>query len=368
MAKKKKVDVPSDDAGMSVTAIAVRNALAEVEATYGAGIACSGSEYLDRPHQTISLGPAFDLALGGGIPTGKWVSVSGPEGCCKSATMMSFIANAQQDRFGGRPCMVLSAEHRMSEAILNGTRGLVKDHPMLTVIESTRGRILSSKDFLNIGLTFLKTVPGGILLIDSISALVSPKLIEDGLGMSDYGGGYKILSQFIDLAAPVVRAQDATVLGIAQVYANTSGRGAAWNIKASKHWKHQADLAIHCKKFEFVYADGEDQGATGQNQEWLVTKCAFARPSSKVTSTIRYGVGIDRAAELFSLAHGFGLITGSGWYTFDFLADAPELWPDPKGVPKVQGRDNCTSLLETNAAVAARLEQALSPYLSGEVA
>lgn len=368
MAKKKSSSATLEIKGPDVDA-AVSAALAEVEAKYGKGIACSGQEYLDKPRQVISLGPAFDLAMGGGIPSGKWVSVSGPEGTSKTGTMMSFIANAQKDKYGRRPCMVLDVECRLSEAILEGTRGLVKDKPMLTVIQSSRGCILSSSDFLNIGLTFLKTVPGGVLLIDSISALVNPKVIEGGLGTHDHGGGNKILGQFIDLAAPVVRAGDSLVLGVCQVYANTTGYGQPWNIKASKHWKHQADIAMHCKKADFIHADGDDQPATGQTQEWLITKCAFARPAAKVKSTIKYGVGIDRVGEMLELAMGFGLVTVNGsWVTFDFIKDKPSLWKgtemDRGGEPKTQGKDKCALLLDSRSEWSDCLEECLAPYLA----
>ncbi len=360
MAKSKKqtTTVSTNESSSYIASV-----LAQIESEYGEGIARAGQDLIDKPPQVISLGPAFDLCLGGGIPSGSFVSVSGPEGCAKTSTMMSFLANCQKPKYGSRPCMVLSAEHRMSETILQGTKGLDITKPMFTFIESTKGKILSAQDFLNIGLTFLKSVPGGVLLIDSVSALVNPRILEDGLGTADYGSGNKLLSQFCDLASSTVRANNCLVIGIVQYYANTTGRGAAWNEKAAKRWKYQSNLSIQCRRHEFDFGEGEDQPATGQEQEWLIRKCAFARPAGKVTSYIRYGVGIDRTREMYELGHGVGLLSGSGWVTLNYLEGKPELVAgtpfEEKDEVKIQGKANVVAAIEQYPGWLECLEQSL---------
>jgi recombination protein RecA len=363
-AKKKASPVAADGAASEAAVAAV---LAEVDKNYGQGIMRPAQDYIDNPRQVISVGPAFDLYLGGGIPSGSWVSVSGPEGCSKTSTMTSFLAQCQRPEFGRRPCMVLSAEHRMSVAILQGTRGLLRESPHLTVVESKKGIILSSADFLNIGLTFLKSVPGGVLLVDSISALVNPAVIDKGIGTSDFGGGHKLVTQFIDLAGPVVKANDCIVIGIVQFYANTSGYGAKFVEKAANKWKYQSDLSLVCKKTEPIFGDGDGEAATGQSQEWLVKKCAFAKPHGKITSTVRYGVGTDRTTELLELGQAFGLVSGSGWMTLDFLTGKGELLAgtpfEEKGEVKFQGRTNMVAGLEEYPAFLAALEEAVTSVI-----
>lgn len=366
MAKKKGEPAPVETPGKNQYVAA---ALAEIEKNYGAGIVRSGRQIVDNPPAVIPVAPALDSILGGGIPEGSWVSLSGMEKSGKSITALTFAANCQKPEYGSRPVMVLAAEHRSDPLLLNGIRGLDLEPPNLNIVESTEGRVLSSVDFLNIGLTFIRTVPGGVLIVDSISSLVNPKIIADGLGTSDYGGGNRIVTQFIDLAVPAVKANRCVVLGVVQRYANTSGYGKDFKEKAATKWWFQSDIRLEVQKFSFAYGNGKDEPPTGQEVDWLCRKAALTGPGAKTTSHIRFGVGVDRVKELMLQGADFGLIEKSGnWFYLNYLDGKADLLGGETAVPKGNGEEQAYQLLESNPAWVAELERQTQELLTPEPA
>lgn len=363
MAKKKQTETASLPESAD-RASYVASALAEIEKNFGAGIARSGREVVDSPPAVIPFSPALDGILGGGVPEGSWVSVSGIEKSGKSLSLLSFAANCQKPEYGARPVMLLAAEHRGDALLLNGIRGLKLEPPWFYLVQSTKGKVLSSVDFLNIGLTFLKTVPGGVLIIDSISALVNPQTITNGLGSSDHGSGNRIIGQFIDLAVPAVKANGCIACGVVQLYANTSGYGKHVNEKAARKWFYQCDIRLDVGKYVFDYGNGEDEPPTGQTVSWLCRKAALTGPGAKTESFIRFGTGIDRVKELIVRGRDFGLVEQAGsWMTLSFLANREDL-RNGKDEVKVQGLEKAYQLLEENVEMYQELERQVREFMS----
>lgn len=337
--------------------------LAEISKNYGEGIARSGDDLLANPPKVIPFSPALDKILGGGIRETDWVLVSGIEKSCKTTSLLSFCANCQKPEYGERHIMILSAEHRLSEQNLNGIKDLKTDPKHLTFIESTKGCILSSPDFLNIGLTFLKNVPGGVLLIDSVSSLVGASVIEKGIGSSDFGRNNQNFTQFVDLAVPIVKGNKNIILQVAQTYANTSGYGKSTKLKIATKGKYQADIILEILKSEFDYTEGEDEPPTGQIQNWLCRKASLTSPMKKCTSYVKYGIGIDRLKELLEVSKDYGFISvaGGGWTTLDFLTQEEKVKAgyDKDKEIKIQGLDNTVDLLNQNPEWITRLEKSV---------
>jgi hypothetical protein len=262
--------------------------------------------------------------------------------------------------------MLLATEERADPLLLSGIKGLNLEPPMFYAIGSTKGKILSSVDFLNIGLTFLKTVPGGVLLIDSVSSLVNPQTIANGLGSSDHGAGNRIVGQFIDLAVPAVKSNGCICCGVVQLYANTSGYGKHVNEKAARKWQYQADIKISTTRFTFDHGNGDDEPPTGQTVSWVCAKAALTGPGGKTESFIRFGVGVDRVKELIVRGRDFGLIEQAGsWLTLNFLSERPDL-RDGKEEVKVQGLEKAYLLLEENVGMYQELERQVRGFTSVE--
>jgi recombination protein RecA len=65
-----------------------------------------------KNYDVISVSPAIDIALGGGIKEGSWVTLTGDPKSGKTTTSMQIIANCQAEN---RPIIYLDVEGRLKE-------------------------------------------------------------------------------------------------------------------------------------------------------------------------------------------------------------------------------------------------------------
>lgn len=333
----------------------------------------SGKQLLDRDQMVIPMSPSVD-SVGGAVPEGSWVTLSSPEGFGKTTTALTFAATCQRPEYGSRRIFYYVVEGRLKKRDLRGIKGLNTESPMFNVIESKKGRILSSTDYLSICAEYIARVPGSVHIIDSVSALVNPTVMQGGLGTEDRAAGYKIVGQFCDLNSNVVPANKAIVIGIVQLIANTSGKGGPGKVpKVPNRWRFQTDVWLEGQYAErWTVGADENSEQIGQKLHWRMQKTALnLGAGGKCESYLRYGVGIDKLYELIVFAKDLGLITGSGWNTFDFLNAHPELLAGTpyEGKEKVQfqGMEKTYNALEENPAWMEALQSDMTALYAGEV-
>ena len=78
--------------------------------------------------KVISVSPALDVALGGGIREGSWVIFTGEPKTGKTTTALHFAANCQKEENGSRPVIFINAEGRLKSMNLGGVKGLDIDN------------------------------------------------------------------------------------------------------------------------------------------------------------------------------------------------------------------------------------------------
>ena len=74
----------------------------------------TGTEVLKEKsdYKVISISPAIDIALGGGVREGCWVTLTGDPKSGKTTTAMQIATNCQKE---GRPVIYLDAEGRLKD-------------------------------------------------------------------------------------------------------------------------------------------------------------------------------------------------------------------------------------------------------------
>ena len=94
--------------------------LAKIFKDYG-NIISNGLDVLEekKNYKTISISPAIDIALGGGIKEGSWLTLTGDPKSGKTTTAMQIAANCQKE---GRPIIYLDVEGRLKDMILTQAR------------------------------------------------------------------------------------------------------------------------------------------------------------------------------------------------------------------------------------------------------
>lgn len=336
----------------------------EFDKEFGEQVFRTGQDVLNKKATIIKWTPALDLILGGGVPTGSFISVSGKPKTGKSSFLLYLAAKAQKENI---PCFYLDVEGRLKHMNLNGIKGLDLSPEKFRVVKSTQDKILTTQDFLKIGEKILKMHPRCMIIIDSMSCLTDEKEMTGGLGTETRGHNNKVISQFISLVGQLVSATDSIVAGINHIIANTSGFGASTVEKTSNRWIYQADIQLRIQYTKELKKGGEGSDIIGQTVFWKCNTSALGKPFGTCEAKLRFGYGPDELAELIDLGTSCGLIAQAGsWFKMEFLHNEFPEFSTVEQCPKRQGAEQLWEFLSEKPEYAAILEKKLSSF-AGEL-
>src|ERR1700678_2163563 len=168
-------------------AIALGNALAQIERQFGKGSIMKMGDFQERmAFEVVPSGSiALDLALGvGGLPRGRIVEIYGPESSGKTTLALHAIAEAQKT---GGTCAFIAAEHALDPIY---ARKLGVDLNELLISQPDTG-----EQALEIADTLVRSGAVDILVVDSVAALVPRAELEGEMGDSHMGVHARLMSQ-----------------------------------------------------------------------------------------------------------------------------------------------------------------------------
>jgi recombination protein RecA len=288
-------------------------------------LAFIGGDELEPNDDVVSVSPRLDVILGGGIPGGSFVTLSGDPKCGKTTTSLCIARNAQQQ---GRRIFYLNVEGRLKHRDLKGIKGLDSSKDTFQIIRSYRDdstgkiKILTAEEYLDIG-----------------------EHINGDMGDKHRAPGAILMSQFLKKIQNTVPVNNNIVISIVHLIANTSGMGASKQESGGNKIKFACDIGLRCKYFKFKRPGGKDDDDNskppyGQEVMWQTTSTAVAAPGQQITSYLRYGIGIDEVLETLIMAVDMQIVEKSGaWYKYgeegksiqgeekmcSFLTDDPEM-------------------------------------------
>ena len=300
----------------------------DVKKTFGDNIILSGNDVVDKELITIPVSPSLDIVLGGGIPEGSFVILTGQPKCGKTTTSLDFCATAQQKQYAygsfkeGREVYYLNIEGRLKKRDLEGIPGL--DLTRFHIIGSQTGKILHAEEYLQIGERIINEIPGSVVVIDSYSALCTEAEITSDMNKMQRADGAKLLAKFCRKVANVIPVNKNIVIGITHLMGNPGYGTVEWKEKSGQAIAYQTDVKIKAKFFK-KWNLSENSPQIGQEVEWEVLCSALGPPGGTITSYLRYGQGIDKQTEVVTLAVDLGLISkGGAWYTMTTVEDKPK--------------------------------------------
>ena len=294
----------------------------------------TGAEVLQEKsnYEIISVGPAIDIALGGGIKEGSWVTLTGDPKSGKTTTAMQIAANCQKL---GRNVIYIDAEGRFKDMNFQ-VDGL---DPEKMLIMAPEDKPIPAEKFLEWAYLMMSHPDnhGAAVIIDSISSLIPEKELDNDFSPGR-AGLPKILSIFTKKVGQLLPRQRGLVIAITHYIANTSGFGKAKMADGGNKIQYQADTRMEIagggeKVSAVKFWDDDDGKKIGQLVNWKIICSSMGPPGGQVQSYIRYGHGIDKTQEILTLALDIGLINKSGaWFTCSFLEMykdiAKEIFPD----------------------------------------
>jgi recombination protein RecA len=324
---------------------AVKNAISTIEKMYGKGTIqrLDSAEALNV--KAVSTGIlSIDRAIGvGGFPLGRIVEVYGPESGGKTTLCLHLIASVQ--KAGGRAAFI-DAEHALDPVY---AKALGVDTGALYVTQPDSG-----EQALEVAELLVKSGGFGIIVIDSVAALVPKAELECEMGTPQMGLQARLMSQACRKLVGTVSKSETCLVFINQIrqkigiaYGNpevTSGGIAL---------KFAASVRIEVRRGQ-IQKDGEDK--VGNLVKVKVVKNKVAPPFKEAEVEIVYGEGISRELDLLKLGVEHGVVKKSGaWY------EAP---PTKLG----NGEDAARIFLKQNPNTAAAIEKQILARLAPKVA
>lgn len=335
---------------------------------YGDKAVRSGKEFLTDKKKVISVSPAIDIILGGGIPEGSFVIFTGDPKTGKTVTSLHFSGNCQR---AGKKIFYLDIEGRLKQRDLEGIKGL--DADAVNVIKSYKGddgkgKIFKANDWLDMACDLAVNENDAVIILDSVSQLMTEDEATCDIDKQLRAPVSQMLSKFCKRVSNAIPINNNIIICIVHLIANVSGFGAAKGRSGGRKIQYEVDVDLEVKKTEPWKVGGsdsskdkdDDDGAQriGQKVHWITRSTALASaPGQKIVSWLRYGMGIDEGIELIELGKSLGLITLKGaWYRLscmenhlDVLGIEEKDWEEV-GIKMchAQGQDKFLTLLSEN--------------------
>lgn len=313
---------------------ALTSAIAQIEKTFGKGAIMRLGAESDLNVETISSGSlTLDIALGGGLPTGRIVEIYGPESSGKTTVALSAIASAQKQ---GLQCAFIDAEHALDPVY---ARKLGVDIDSLLVSQPDTG-----EQALEITDALVRSGAVNIIVVDSVAALTPKAEIEGEIGDSHMGLHARMMSQAMRKLKGNINNSKAIVIFINQIRMKIGVMfGNPETTTGGNALKFYASVRMDVRRIGQV--KNKDTDVIGSETRVKVVKNKVAPPFRQAEFRIMYGEGIFRIDEILTLAEGCKIITKAGaWFSYG-------------GERLGQGRDNTIEWLKQNPVLLADIEQ-----------
>ncbi|MCM1370876.1 MAG: recombinase RecA [Clostridium sp.] len=281
--------------------------LLDIEKQFGKGaIMKLGS----NEHREIDVVPSgslsLDLALGiGGYPKGRIIEIYGPESSGKTTFALHAIAQVQKE--GGRAAFI-DAEHSLDPNYASRL-GVNIDELLLSQPDN-------GEQALEICEALVRSSAIGIVVIDSVAALVPQAEIEGEMGDSHVGLQARLMSQALRKLSGITNKTNTIVIFINQLREKVGVMfGNPEVTPGGRALKFYSSIRLEIRKSEQIKL-GND--IVGNKTNIKVVKNKMCPPFKTCTVDIMYGEGVSQEGELVDLAADASIIEKSGaWYSYN---------------------------------------------------
>jgi recombination protein RecA len=308
-------------------------ALTLINRQYGEGSIFNMGDDYRVDIDTISTG-AFNLDVAldaGGLPRGRIVEIYGPESSGKTTLATHVIAEAQKKAL---TCAFIDVEHALDPTYATA---IGVDMESLLVSQPDTG-----EEALEITDMLTRSGEVGVIVIDSVAALVPRAEIEGEMGDTHVGLQARLMSQALRKLTGSASKTHTLIIFINQLREKVGVLyGSPEVTPGGRALKFYASVRLDVRRRDAISEDGEK---VGNLTKVKVVKNKVGRPFREVEFNIIYGKGIDSDVCLIDLADDLGVVKKSGaWYSFnddqlgqgkvksaEYLKENPEVREDIK--------------------------------------
>lgn len=311
----------------------------------------------------------LDLPLGGGLPLGRVAVFAGKEHSGKS-TVAALQLAAYQRAFPDRICVYADLEHSLDipfQVKMNG----IDPTKMLYMNPTT----LSGEQILDSILELQKEPDIGLIVIDSIPALLPGKALENDLekDMGKQGTIAKTLHRFLNTIVPMINKANNILILVNQVRVTGSlpNGMVIYGEPGGDAPKYLASVKVRfgTRTFtrngeELKSSDGE--GADGFRLKFSVTKNkCFSTKYGGGFINYRYDTGLDSMHDLLEVALAFDFIKRINNVTYALInLSTGEVINDEFGKPLQAKKAVLFEYLETHPEFKAKYTEMLIDYIN----
>lgn len=356
--------------------LTLTDVLKSISKKFGDKVAKVGVDEL-QSGGTLSLGsPSFDFCLYNSFPVGKIVEFSGRESSGKTTTAFLVAASYIRKELEERPddpraILFVDAECACDPEWAKKATGYdMNRDDVKTICITPEGQ--SAEEIFDMVISFVKTGQIGLVIFDSLTAIVSQKLADASMEEKEMGGIAKTLGDFCKKITGLLNKYKVTFIGINGVTENLSQYGERELTPGGTTWKRACMVRLRFKRGAFFDEDGNELNKTAQNPaghiiEMYVLKTKVCDWSRKLgMAHLNYSKGIDILADTIDVATFFGYIDNSVQGSFKFVdVDTGEVMTDSDGKEiKIRGKKNVTAYLKEHTDVWRRLYDAVYKKMS----
>lgn len=303
---------------------------------------------------------AIDAITGvGGLPKGRIIELYGPPSSGKTTTALQAAARAQVN---GENVLYLDYEHALDPTYCRA----------LGIDTSADSFLLAQPDTFEQGMNamreLIETGEIGMVIVDSVAAMVIEKELSIETGGSTFADKAKLMAQTMRQLTPIVQKYgvvcvflnhlqdviDASPMGqklaASGVKRTTTPGGKALKFHASLRMEYKPIGNIRSKGFDEL-TNEKDDVVSGSKVQVTVTKNKVAPPFKTCEVRVRFGKGFSQAWSALNILVNYGVVKkkAGGYYEFKKVGDS-KLTPEGQSEWSTQGEDNVVSLIEMTPA------------------
>lgn len=310
----------------------------KINKDFGEGTVMIFGDKPNKEYEVISTGSLqLDVALGiGGLPRGRIVEIFGMESSGKTTIALNVIADAQRQ---GLKCFLVDAENSFDPEYADAL-GIKVDE--LGYCQPSCG-----EEGLEVADRQIASGEYGVMVIDSVAALVPKAELEGAMGDSKMGLHARLMSQACrKMTGTIARTNTLCIfinqlrnkIGVMYGSPEVTTGGMALQFYASIRLKVTRSIS---KENSIMNGDN----AEGNKTTVKVIKNKCSAPFRSAEFYVIYGKGIDRNSEIIDLAIEYKIIKKAGsWFSYNEAKLG-------------QGRDSIIGVFKDNPDMAKEVEE-----------